>query len=158
MPRQFECQLCGWKGHPSFELTSAGKLAAQCGGKECSYVDAALTPADFNEGIAVDKGGANPVRVETKGTVSSPARQPHIPGAIPKTVADRFIAPGAGPIDPIALIEARRAFLEGEVARLDAAKLELKKLNRMLGVARREQARAEIAREVDAALTAQEPN
>jgi hypothetical protein len=134
MSRPFACPLCGWKGHPSFELTAKGKLAAKCGSATCDYIDAGLSPSDFNEGVAVTKEGA-PVRVDTKPTAAPIASAA---AAVARTyVAPPSSAPPAAPADVIGMIRARRDYLEMEIARLEGMKVEHRQLSKMLAAAER---------------------
>jgi len=149
VPREFECPLCRWHGHPSFELVDdpsspmGGKLAAKCGKVGCTYTDPNKTPAYFNQGVAVDKEGANPVLVQTSADAPPPP-----PRQAPRSMAHaspRAPAFDVGePPDVIGLMRRRRDYLEMEVARLEAAKTELRKLNKMIAVADREQAKIDV--------------
>jgi hypothetical protein len=147
MAREFICPLCQWHGAPSFELVDdpgsqkGGRLAAKCQGKTCSYVDPYLTASDFNEGR--DENGESTGDVEP---LSQPAAR-----IVP---ADRRLTPKAAPsapprafpepFDVIARMRERRDFLEMEIARLEAMKLEHRKLVKMLRVAQSEEAKAQI--------------
>jgi hypothetical protein len=145
-PRKFECALCGWSGHPSFELVDdpkaplGGKLVAKCGKQGCTFVDVTLTPADFNHGIAWDAAGVStPVSTKDapiaweKPKPGQPRKTPAHPAASAPT-----LAAGNEPIDVIALMRVRRDYLEREVVKLEAAKRELRQLNRMIALADRD--------------------
>ena len=155
VPRKFSCPLCRWEGHPSFELVDdpgsplGGKLAAKCGKIGCSYTDPSLTPASFNEGIAVDsKGVATVVSTVANEVVSrSPVAQRQ--WTEPRQSQRR----DDEQVDVIALMRRRRDYLEMEVARLDAAKIELRKLNKMISVADREQAKIDAERATHSIMT-----
>lgn len=157
MPRKFVCPLCRWEGHPSFELVDdsssplGGKLAAKCGKVGCSYTDPSLTPADFNEGIAVDKAG-----VTTTVQTSAPMVPPRTPAPRVQIVArgSTAMVDPEEPVDVITFLRRRRDILETEVARLEAKKIELRKLNKMIAVADREQAKIEAERATALSLVA----
>jgi hypothetical protein len=162
--RKFQCPLCGWTGHPTFELVDAiiggvktGKLAAKCGKEGCTFISPNETAADFNVGLVSDK--------ETKETRVVSTQRNAVPAISDQVLRDirpmtvnlpRTATPPTG--DPIEMLRAKRAVLERDIARGLAAKAELRTVAKMLAVYEREQARAEIAREVDAALVAPEPN
>lgn len=116
--------MCQWHGHPSFELTNKGKLAAKCGKVGCDYVDPVLGPNDFND--EADKHAKPAPRGALK---LPPPIQP--PSYVPPSQAP-------GPVDVIAMIRARKEFIELEIARLDGLKAEHKKLTRMLNAAAKE--------------------
>lgn len=123
MSRTFECPGCGWHGHPSFDLTKSGKLAAKCGGKDCDYTDPTLGPADFNEGLAVTRDGR---------TMVQPAPRPLPAADAPKP---RHAPPPVAPVDVIGQIRARRDYLASEIARLEGLRVEHRKLTKMLAAA-----------------------
>lgn len=64
-----ECDDCGWKGYPGFELAGS-KLFAQCGNGECGHMDRRYTIADFNTGVARIDG--QDVAVAPDGTKATP--------------------------------------------------------------------------------------
>ena len=147
---KFLCPLCHWEGHPAFELVDdpasplGGRLAAKCGKIGCSYMDPNKTPADFNTGIAKEDGRIYEV------AIAAAQAEPRAVSAIgpKKQLESRAPAPRFDePVDAIGLIRSRRDYLEMEVARLEAKKIELRRLNRMLAAADREQAKAELERE-----------
>lgn len=156
MAREFVCPLCQWHGAPSFELlddpgaAKGGRLAAKCQGKTCSYVDPLLTAADFNEGRD-DQG---------QPTTEAPNRPPAFAPKVAVRVAPRVSLPspqsGPEPFDVIARMRERRDYLEMEIARLDAMKLEHRKLVKMLRVAQAEEARSQVAATTAAAIALSE--
>lgn len=116
------------------------KMVAQC--PFCAAQDHTITPSSLSKGIAVfgdaegvqGWGDREQVIVDTR-----PGSEPPPPAARPTFARASSTSAGG---DIFALMRRRRDELEMEVARLDAAKLELRKLNKMIAVADREQAKA----------------
>jgi hypothetical protein len=133
MARVFECQACGWTGHPSFDLLPSGKLAAQCGRDGCTFVDPSMSPNDFNEGVTNE--GA---RVSTQGAPAAAigGQKPRAPSPAPAPPQRQ----ASQPLDIIAAMRERAAFLDQEIDRLEMYKAERKQIARMLAVANRKHA------------------
>lgn len=150
----YDCPACGTSSFPSFVPNAKDKLVVQC--VKCRHMDETRGPAHFTVGIAAMPNGDSS-EAGWKGKtmvhvdVSSPA--PQIKSAA--THPPRSTEPSA-PTDVISMIERRAMWLGAEEARLDgelagirariaAVRGERKKLDRMLRVARRDEAQSEMA-------------
>lgn len=132
----FECDYCHWKGYPGFELAGA-KLIAQCGNGECSRTDHRYTPADFSTGVAKVNGEEFVVDVAS-GEKSEPTMvMPKLTATAPVAAPAPMPRPMAAPADVLALIRARRDYLEAEIAKIEPMKIELRKLTKMIQAANR---------------------
>lgn len=131
MPRKFDCPQCGWKGHPAFELTDKGKLAAKCGAVTCGYMDPKLSPADFNEGIASKNGVETVVSTKSEPMPEAAVTPIRRPAPVPPAV----IGQNYNPADVIGSIRDRFLTLSAEIARIEGIKHEHKALEKMLRAA-----------------------
>lgn len=127
----FVCGACEWTGYPSFDLTDAGKLCAQC--VKCEWVNRSLGPADFNRSVAVvkdEKGVAHATETPARPAPRAPAHSYTEPPDVLALVRDR-----------LAYLTAEEARLEGiradTTARLAGMRVEAKKLRKMLAAAGR---------------------
>ena len=137
---EFVCQ-CGWRGYPAFEMLMDGRaprMVAKCCKEDCGAINPSLGPADFNTQIG-NVGGREGVSTVLNADAAPP---PIPPRAMPRApVAATHAATYAAPIPNIEqAIRDRRDFLEMRVAEGEAAKVELRRLTRMLRAAAREDA------------------
>jgi hypothetical protein len=170
----YTCQSCQKTSFPHFILADkgprAGKLVVECPNPECLRVDNALGPEHFNSGVAAIRDESKPdgegwqgkrqVIVDTNADVATQTAQLAQVGATPSAPAvehvGRHVVTQAAPKDIVTLLQEKSLALAAEEARLtdtianaklqlDATKAERKRIEKMLAVGRRDQARAQAA-------------
>ena len=129
----------------------------------CGAIDVSLCPGDFNEGIAAGKDGERTV-VETpraeipvtndgrpRPAASHPATRPAAAQAVaaPRPAAYAMTTTA----DVVACLRARRDVLAMKVAEGDAAKVEIRKLNKILSAAERAEAAASIQSDITMSMS-----
>ncbi len=155
MNQDYKCPACDFIGFPTFVPNDKDKLILEC--PKCNRRDGTITPANFSVGIAaMPSGGGAEAGWKNKTAVEvdlTPAIIPATP--LPARVPAPHAAQPVGPGDVLAWIEQRSMWLGAEEARLDgelsglrakiaAVKSERKKLDRMLRVAKRDEAERDL--------------
>lgn len=115
------CPICQADRHPTHDMQADGRIVQVCG--TCN------APLALHEGNALS--AAEPAKTDV-----APPQAPTPPAIAGRVSFDVPVLPvPAEPLDPIAVIDARVAWLEKETARLATLQRELKALRRMRAAA-----------------------
>jgi hypothetical protein len=177
MATEWTCPGCGKKQFPSFEMNEKYQMIARCVKQGCGTMDASFGPEHMNVAAVCVEAGVpgqagkmefqdNPVELQAikENAISYGKVQPVDERTARVAVAARATKGAAGvsvitrvadpsqPIDAIAVLRARRDFLEVEIARADVYRAELKTLRKMLAIATKAQQANIVATEIAEAL------